>query len=681
VANLLTSAQSTASSAAGTTISSSQQQEAASQIGQLVAQLVGVANTNFDGRYLFSGSDTTTQPFVMDGNYVEYMGNAGSLSSYSDVNQLFQTNVSGAEAFGALSTSVQGTTALTPTLTAQTPLADLNGGQGVPQGSIVVSDGAGSSVVDLSGAATIGDVVADLEANPPAGRTVSVAITPTGLNVSLDSAGGGNLSITEANGGSTAASLGILSTAAVGSGPIVGTSLHPTLTTTTPLSSLLGSAAQAVVSSTAANSSFLVQANANGAAGNGYTVQFVDDGKVTAGNETVNVDPGNQTITVDIDSGSTTANNVIDALNNNAQFAANFTAGLNPDDPGDTGVGVVDLSATGTTSEGSGTQLDTSGLQIENGGQTYDISFSGDKTVGDLLNTLDGSGAAVLAEINSSGTGINILSRLSGSDFSVGENGGQTATQLGVRTLSGSTTLAQLNYGDGVQTATSGSDFIIQRPDGTQLAVSVGSDTTIQDVIDTINNDPSNQGANAVTASLNTAGNGITLSTNAPSNGSAVLSVVEENGSSAAQELGLVPAGQTQSGAPTINGSTQTLVGTDTNPQETDSTFNALLRLQSALETGNQAQITRGMALLTTAQSQMGLTQAHVGSVEQSVTALQTSLTNQQNALQSSLSNDVNVDMATAITNLTQLQVSYQASLQMTAQLAQLTLMSFLPPA
>jgi flagellin-like hook-associated protein FlgL len=37
--------------------------------------------------------------------------------------------------------------------------------------------------------------------------------------------------------------------------------------------------------------------------------------------------------------------------------------------------------------------------------------------------------------------------------------------------------------------------------------------------------------------------------------------------------------------------------------------------------------------------------------------------------------------MATAITNLTQQQVSYQASLQMTAQLAQLTLMAFLPPA
>jgi flagellar hook-associated protein 3 FlgL len=681
VANLLTDAQSTASSAAGTSTSSSEQQQAAQQIGQLVQQLVDAGNTNYDGRYLFAGSTAGTQPFVMDGQYVEYVGNAGSLSSYSDPNQLFQTNVSGADAFGALSTSVQGTANLTPTVTAQTPLADLNGGQGIAKGSIVVSDGAHSSIVDLSGAATVGDVAADIEANPPAGRTVSVSITPTGLDVSLDGAGGGNLSIGEADGGTTAASLGILDTNLIGTGPIVGTALNPTLTVTTPLNNLLGAPAQAVVNSAAADSSFLVQAKANGTAGNGYAVQFIDDGTVTAGNETVNVNSANQTITVDIDSGSTTANDVINALNGNAQFAASFTASLNPSQPGETGLGVVDPSATATTAAGSGNQLDPTGLQIVNGGTTYNISFSGDSTVGDLLNTLNGSGAAVLAQINSAGTGINIVSRLSGSDFSIGENGGQSATQLGVRTLTGSTTLAQLNYGEGVQSATSGPDFIIQRPDGTQLAVSVASDTTIQDVINTINNDPNNQGANAVTAQLNTTGNGITLSTNVASTGSAQLSVIEQNSSQAAVELGLVPAGQTQSSAPSINGTTQTLVGGDTNPQETDSSFNALLRLQSALQTGNQAGITRGLSLLSSANSQLGLTRANLGVQEQSVTDLQTSLTSQQNQLQSSLSGDVDTDMATAITNLTQQQVSYQASLQMTAQLAQLTLMAFLPPA
>ena len=63
------------------------------------------------------------------------------MASLSDVNQLFQTNVTGADAFGALSAGVSGTADLTPNVTADTNLADLNGGQGVSKGSIVVSDG------------------------------------------------------------------------------------------------------------------------------------------------------------------------------------------------------------------------------------------------------------------------------------------------------------------------------------------------------------------------------------------------------------------------------------------------------------------------------------------------------------------------------------------------------------
>ena len=636
------------------------------QIGQLVQQLVQSGQYHLQpGRYLFAGS-STGRPTVRrcDGKYVEYIGNSGSLSSYSDPNQLFNTNVSGAEAFGALSTSDAGDGQFDADRHRRySACRDLNGGQGIAKGSIVISDGQSSSVVNLSGAATVGDVAADIEANPPAGRTVTVSITPTGLNISLDSAGGGNFVGRRIRWRHRRPRASVF-WPPISSAPARlrrhGASI-PTLTVTTPLNNLLGAPAQAVVTSAAAGSSFLVQANANGTAGNGYAVQFIDDGNVAAGNETVNVDAVNKTITVDIASGSTTANDVIKALNGNAQFAANFTASLNPNQPGESGLGVVDRTATAATTGGSGTNLDPAGLQIVNGGQTYNISLSGDSTVGDLLNTLNGSGAAVLAEINPSGTGINIVSRLSGSDFSIGENGGQTAAQLGVRTLTGSTTLAQLNYGQGVQTATSGADFIIQRPDGTQLSVSVAGDATIQDVINTINNDPNNQDANAIKAQLNTTGNGITLSTNVASTGTAQLSVTEQNGSQAAVELGLVPAGQSQSSTPTINGNTQTLVGSDTNPQETDSTFNALLRLQSALQTGNQAGITRGLSLLSNVSSQMGLVQANLGVQEQSVTDLQTSLTNQQNQLKSSLSNDVDTNMATAITNLTQQQVTYQA--------------------
>ena len=68
-----------------------------------------------------------------------------------------------------------------------------------------------------------------IEANPPAGRTLTVEITPTGLNVSLDAAGGGDLRINEVGGGTYRDDLGILSATSFGTGPIVGTDLNPRL--------------------------------------------------------------------------------------------------------------------------------------------------------------------------------------------------------------------------------------------------------------------------------------------------------------------------------------------------------------------------------------------------------------------------------------------------------------------
>ena len=103
-------------------------------------------------------------------------------------------------------------------------------------------------------------------------------------------------------------------------------------------------------------------------------------------------------------------------------------------------------------------------MQITSGGKTYTIDVSGDKTVQDLLNSINASGAGLDAEINPAGTGINVSSRVSGADFSIGENGGNTATQLGLRTFTATTQLTQLNHGAGVGVNTvtpGGTDFTI----------------------------------------------------------------------------------------------------------------------------------------------------------------------------------------------------------------------------
>ncbi|HEX4142693.1 MAG TPA: flagellar hook-associated protein FlgL [Pirellulales bacterium] len=682
IGNLLNTAQSTAESAIGTTATSTEQQTAADEIGQIISQLVDIGNQTIQGRYLFSGSQSSVQPFTYNGSYVQYNGNESSLNAYSDVNQLFATNVNGNSVFGTLSTGVQGTANLTPVLTASTQLSGLNGGQGIAKGSIAVSNGSSTSIVDLSGAQTVGDVVQLIEANPPAGSQVNVSITSTGLDVSL-AGGSGNLAIQEVGSGTTASDLGILQATGNGPGPIVGSDLNPQLTLTTPLNDILGTNASAEVTSAGANNDLVFQSQTVGAGLNGVTVSFVDNPAITEGNESVSFNSSADTLVFQVAPGKTTANDIINAVKNSPAISSLFNVSLSPQDTSSStaaGTGVVDASATATLSGGSGTPFDTTGIQIDSGGQAYNISFAGAQTIQDVINAINGSKAGVVASINSQGNGIDIQSRLSGADFSIGEDGGTTAAQLGVLTLTTSTPLSELNHGQGVQSLGAGiDDFTIDRPDGTSFGVSVASAQTIGDVINLINNDPANQAsANKVTAQLSTNGNGIVLSTANGPGDTGQLQVVAASGGTAAQQLGLIPSGATQSSAGTVSGGQITLQGTDPNPGQVDGVFNTLVRLQSDLETNNTTGIQNDLAALSSNQNQLNLVHSTLGEQEQSLSNIQSQLTSTATSLQSSLSQNVDVDMASVISELTEAQTSMEASLQTTALVSKMTLLNYL---
>jgi len=73
---------------------------------------------------------------------------------------------------------------LDPVLTAQTPIASLEGGQGLTLGEIQVTNGAASAVLDLSGAVTVGDVLAIING---AGLNVTAGINSAGNALTLDS--------------------------------------------------------------------------------------------------------------------------------------------------------------------------------------------------------------------------------------------------------------------------------------------------------------------------------------------------------------------------------------------------------------------------------------------------------------------------------------------------------------
>lgn len=543
VNDLVINIRSEALGAIDSTTSATQREVLVQEIQGAINQLADVGNHKFRDRYLFAGSETTARPFQIIGDTVKYSGNERRLKSFVDLDLLLDTNSTGAEVFGALSPERRGTADLNPIITSRTKLDDLHGGAGITRGSILISDGTQSSTIDLRGAETVGDVVRLIEANPPEGRVITADLTSDGLVIGIDDAGGGNLTIREVGLGTTARELGIFNQSGVGVGEIVGQDVDPRLLPSARLADVLGTRAGATLPASGGNNNIAITALANGVDWNGVDVQFVDG--VAAGDQAFAVyDGGAKTLTIDIAPGATTANSVVAAINAEGTFSAQLGKEVNS---ANDGTGLVSLNATATTAGGSGTTFDTTGIQIVNGNQTHVIEFSDADTVEDVLNALNASSASVLATINASGDGIDIRSRLSGVDFSIGENGGRSAEELGVRTLTRETRLEELNFGRGVNVA-DGTDFQILRRDGTTLDVDVSSAETVGDVLDAINQHPDNQDVNRITAQLVAVGNGIELFDPNTAGGD-VVTVTRVSGF-AAVDLGLLERGASEATAP-----------------------------------------------------------------------------------------------------------------------------------
>ncbi len=428
----------------GTIVTDTQRDAVAQQVQQAIQQLMDAGNQQFRGRYLFAGTDTIVRPFEMSGgNAIAYRGNEGRLASFSDVDLLFDTNLHGSEVFGAVSDPVLGSVDLNPVLTYDTRLVDLNAGTGVALGSILITGDTVSSTVDVSTAETIGDVANLIRANPPTGKTLNVEVSATGLVIELIGNPGDLLTIREVGGGTTAEDLGIVTTTGVAV-PVVGSDLAPILRLTTRVDDILGRQAYAVVRSAGADNDLIFRARANGLTLNGTQVIFQDTGM-----EALTYVAG--TLTFDINGTATTAATIMSLLQGDPAANAAFSVTLDPTDVNlGNAVGQVGVT-TATLAGGSGTVLDrTSGLQVVNGGKTHLLDISTAETIEDILNVFNMADAGLLAEINENKTGIDVRSRISGADFMVGENGGTTATQLGLRSFTNATRLEDLNFGRGV---------------------------------------------------------------------------------------------------------------------------------------------------------------------------------------------------------------------------------------
>jgi flagellar hook-associated protein 3 FlgL len=151
------------------------------------------------------------------------------------------------------------------------------------------------------------------------------------------------------------------------------------------------------------------------------------------------------------------------------------------------------------------------------------------------------------------------------------------------------------------------------------------------------------------------------------------LTVMNLGTSEAAEYLGLIPFDSSEASS-----STGTLTGGDQFLQEAESVFNTLVRLRDALNAGDIEGIERAISQIDADINRATFARAEVGAREQALEIAQRNLEDEDVELRSALSQEIEVDLVEAISNLTARQVSLQASLQTIGNILQLSLLDYI---
>ena len=111
--------------AGNSTLSASDRADVAAELTQIIDSIKTEANTQYAGRYVFAGTQTTTPPYQLGANDT-YAGNSGAVEREIGPNVKLQVNVTGLAAIGGVDPSTGQPTGLLKTL--RDIVADLNAG-------------------------------------------------------------------------------------------------------------------------------------------------------------------------------------------------------------------------------------------------------------------------------------------------------------------------------------------------------------------------------------------------------------------------------------------------------------------------------------------------------------------------------------------------------------------------
>ena len=534
-------------------------------VSSMIDQLFAEANADLQGLHIFGGQNGGQRPFASFLGGFRYLGSGEGLVNDNGLG--LPITLSGDEAFGAVSARVEGQVDLNPALSAGVYLEDLAGvdGQGVGAGVVELTAGPNTVEVDLTGAATVGEVLERLQAgldNIAPGSTV----TTDGSRFSITVAGAEDLVIAGVA-GDVGSDLGLEGTFASGA-TTTGGDTQPQLLSRTRIADLEGLS------------------------------------------------------------------------------------------------GVL----------GS--------IRLENGGNVQTVDLSGAETIADLQNLIESADLGIRLELEQDGT-LSMFNEVSGTWMSIGEDGGDTATLLGLRSMGLDTPLSVFNDGDGVPIR-SGSidpetglpdpaadvDFTITLADGRSFEVDLAGAETVADVLDALE-----AAAGAATppigpaefsAELATTGNGIVLTDN--SGGvTGTFTVTPANGSRAAEALGLL--------AP-VSGNV--ISGEDRSMVAVESLFTHLKALERALLSNDNWSIERAAIDLQDDLDRLIDVRGAAGARGERLVLAKDRETELSIMEASLLGEARDLDLTDAALQLTNLEQQLQATLAVTARMQQLTLLNWL---
>jgi flagellar hook-associated protein 2 len=222
-----------------------------------------------------------------------------------------------------------------------------------------------------------------------------------------------------------------------------------------------------------------------------------------------------------------------------------------------------DNTALSQVNDGRGIRLGSGGADINitaADGTTFGVSLASAHTIGDVITAINNaSGGKVTASIASGSRGITLTDNTGGGGtLSVADaNGSHAAEDLGLTASAsggvitgnallaglGTVLLSSLNGGQGLGSL---GTMQFSTANGSHFTADVTGATSVQDIIDAINN----SSGGAVTAALNPSSTGIQITDNTTGNGT--LDISDASGSTAS-ELGI--AGNQAAGVTTVSGS------------------------------------------------------------------------------------------------------------------------------